>query len=223
MIVVYPALVSNNVQSNVLPGITKVLEKFVLIYKMDDIIKNANKIAKGKKLLKIGKKLKLKEYEIVGDDSVVSEAKDGAAIPIQVVGAPPTGRADKSGGAGGSIKIDTPNFNAISLEPTWIKIDTAQGTRLIGIKVIPFPVQSDGTLVDSILGDRKRGRINSLMSTIGRKVIRGVWAALRTARVPFIRWTVTGDPRKDIIWTKTSHKDNIFLIMNLLKKKGMEL
>ncbi|HUS51578.1 MAG TPA: hypothetical protein VMZ91_15535, partial [Candidatus Paceibacterota bacterium] len=105
MIVVYPMLVSNNVQSNVLPGISKVLEKFVLIYKMDEIIKEANKLARGKKILRTGNKLKLKEDESIDSDVVISEAKGGAAIPIQVVGGVPAGKPEKPSG-GGAIKID---------------------------------------------------------------------------------------------------------------------
>jgi len=215
MIVVYPMLVSNNVQSNVLPGISKVLEKFVLIYKMDEIIKEANKLARGKKILRTGNKLKLKEDESIDSDVVISEAKGGAAIPIQVVGGVPAGKPEKPSG-GGAIKIDTPNFGAISLEPTWVKIDTLQGTRLVGVKVIPFPVQSDAKLIDAILSDRGKGRIPSIISAIGRKITRGIWAAIRTAHIPFMPVTISGDPRKDIIWARTTHKNNIFLVMNLL-------
>jgi len=182
-------LVSNNVQSNILPGISKVLEKFVLIYKMDEIIKEANKIAKGKRILRAGNKLKLKEDENIESDSIISEqGKKGAAIPIQVVGGAPAGKPEKRDV--GTVKIDTPNFGAISLEPTWVKIDTLGGTRLVGVKVIPFPVQSDAN--------------------------RGIWAAIRTAHIPFMPVTISGDPRKDIIWARTVHKTNIFLVMNLL-------
>lgn len=217
MIVVYPMLVSSNVQANVLPGISKVIEKFVLIYKMDEIIKEANRLAKGKRILITGTKLKLSEGEEIDAESTINEAKGSSAIPIQVVGGGGGGggKSEKPKDVG-TVKIDTPNFGAISLEPTWIKIDTAKGTRLVGVKVIPFPVQSDAQLIDSILSDKGKGRINSLLSTIGRKVTRTMWAAARTAHIPFLPVTISGDPRKDIIWARTTHKGNIFLVMNLL-------
>ena len=38
MIVLFPMLISKSVSPNVIPGICKTLEKFVLVYKMDDIL-----------------------------------------------------------------------------------------------------------------------------------------------------------------------------------------
>ena len=39
MIIVFPMICSSNVSPNILPGICKVVEKYLLIYSMDDILK----------------------------------------------------------------------------------------------------------------------------------------------------------------------------------------
>ena len=47
MIVVYPMITSKTINPNVLPGICKALEKYVLVYELEDLLKKTNaKIAK---------------------------------------------------------------------------------------------------------------------------------------------------------------------------------
>ena len=38
MIIIYPMLVSENTNINMLPPICKVLEKYILVYRMDDVM-----------------------------------------------------------------------------------------------------------------------------------------------------------------------------------------
>ena len=41
MIVIYPLLLSDTVSKNIVPGLAKVIERYLLIYKMDEILQSA--------------------------------------------------------------------------------------------------------------------------------------------------------------------------------------
>lgn len=224
MIVVYPMLVSSNISANVLPGISKVIEKFVLIYKMDDIVKAANNFARGKRSLFFQKgMLKLHEAETndhKSDDGVILE--QGKKPPSVVINMPPAPEKDKKASQGEKatvkvdVKVEPPSFSAVSLEPTWIKVDTFAGTRIAGIKTIPFPVQSDAALIDLIMSDQSMNFLQSRLSILGRKFLRTMWAVVRWTHLPFTQLTISGDPKKDVIMARTVHKDNIFTVLNMM-------
>ena len=82
MIVIYPVVTSKTISTTVLPGICKALEKYILIYKLDDLLKNVNKeIAKNKKAKKgwFGKAKKAGDY---GVDQI---EKIGAGLQLNSV------------------------------------------------------------------------------------------------------------------------------------------
>lgn len=202
MIIVYPMLVSSNVQSHVLPGVAKVLEKYTLTYQLNDIIQNAQKLTKGKRLKRTGAMLKLGEDVDVNLDEAKGDPMSSPQPPYERPG-------EKA-----SVKVDMPSFNTLSLEPTWIKIDTHIGTSMVGIKVVPFPVSSDVNLISAITSDFYKKWFPAKITGLGRSVVRVLYAALR--KTPVIRkWSpsVSGNP-KDIIFSKTSHASNIFLVIN---------
>lgn len=58
-IIVYPLLVSSSISKNIIPGITKTLEKHIMIYDIDRVIADAK--SANKKLFRVGKRLSLKE------------------------------------------------------------------------------------------------------------------------------------------------------------------
>jgi len=230
MIIVYPMLISNNIQSNVLPGVAKTLEKYTLLYKMDDIVNQINLYSKkGKRVSRRGSILKLSENIendnlICGgtEDSLIEGTEDSlleqgtkhpsSAIPVTVT----TGGGGGSKSDGGIVKFDIPNLTALSLEPTWIKIDTPLGTRIVGIKVVPFPVRSDEKLINLITHDRYMKILPAMLTTVGRKILKYIWATIRWSRLPFTQLSISGDPKKDIIFARTVHRDDIFLAMNLI-------
>ena len=198
MIIVYPMLVSSNVQTHVLPGIAKVLEKYTLTYQLNDIIQNASKLSKGKKLSYTGGRFKLSE-----------------GTTLEAKGDPFDSPPQEKPGEKASVKVDMPTFNTLSLEPTWIKVDTHVGTSMIGIKVVPFPVISDAGLISLITSDFYKGWFPSKISGLSRGVVRLLWAALR--KTPILRRltpTISGDPTKDIVFARTTHASNIFLVLN---------
>jgi len=55
MIVVYPMLTSASVSPNVLPGVIKAIEKYILLYNTDDILKHASRTSAGQVIANAGK------------------------------------------------------------------------------------------------------------------------------------------------------------------------
>ena len=61
MIVIYPLLLSDTVSKNIVPGLAKVIERYLLIYKMDEILQSAKSGGYRKRLKVKGGKLIMKE------------------------------------------------------------------------------------------------------------------------------------------------------------------
>lgn len=208
-------LVSSNVQAHVIPGVAKVLEKYTLTYKMDNIISMLNSVTKGQKFSRSGSRFRLKESEVIeNNEDLLSE--QGTKFPPGTVPVTQVGGQKEKPGEVGLVKLDMPSFNTLSLEPTWVKVDTYYGTRLIGIKVVPFPVKSDTKLINLISHDRHMRMLPAMLTIAGRKVLRTIWATVRRTRLPFTQLTISGDPKSDIILSKTVHKDDVFMVMNLM-------
>lgn len=107
----------------------------------------------------------------------------------------------------------------ITAEPTWVKIDTHLGSSVIGVKVIPFPVVSDASLSELMMSDR---RLNFLMAgsvQAYRKILKTLYKLWfgSIGRLPFLgRSPVTGNPRKDVIFSKSIHRDKIFICLSMM-------
>ena len=229
MIIVYPMLTSNNVSANILPAICKSVEKYILVYKMEDIINQVqNKLPDlAHVLLKIASESKIqRESRIVeqgqgmwSDDDQDTNAglKSGAGQQPQT-GQPQTvqGQPKKDD----SIKIQSPSKDVLSLEPTWVKIDTPKGSDIIGIKVIPYVVKSDQAFSELLISDRKLYGINRILTALLRQFVRMFWSFVRGTTLPIIgrigmKIKVSGDPKKDIIYASTEHgRNNIFACLN---------
>lgn len=242
MILVFPMLTDESVSQNTLPGICKVLEKFILIYEMDAIMKIT-----GWTVLGIGGKIatqmisskqsKLEAFELLEQGGTLKPGWSSySQDPDEEDEADDEDDNDSSGGGGrpgkgpgstlfsigkglkdlGTVKAELPKEQALSVEPTYVSLNTTVGTRLIGIKVIPIPIQSKRyNLVQLMMADSKLKFFDSMAYSISRKVIRAFWALCRGLRLPFLKSRViTGDPEKDILWAQSYHKRNVFCLIN---------
>jgi len=226
-------LTDQSVSQNILPGVCKSLEKFILVYELDAIMKIT-----GWKVLEIGGKI---AGSMIGTAAFLSKTKNESELleaePMYPI--PPLkgevinrDRGDRKKSAVdnifGTIKsikdlntteVNMPNdSNSLSLEPTYLTVTTSAGTRIIGIKVIPFPVKTkEGyTLADLLTADASLNYLDSLLYKISRKAIRAFWALCRAARViPFLSDRVlSGDPEKDILWASSFHKRYVYCLLN---------
>jgi hypothetical protein len=250
MILIFPMLTDESVSQNALPGICKALEKFILIYELDAIMKIT-----GFTVLAIGGKLAghmmgkvKKEQDIL--ESILQEIRPlpGARTKNPSYGdsedpnqdeqsarkkgfhkPPGPGEQIFDAAAGlkdlGTIKAEMPKEQALSVEPTYMTVTTTVGTRIIGVKVIPIPIKSSRyTLAELLTADSSLNRMDELVYKMSRKVIRGFWALCRGLRIPFLGdRIVSGDPEKDILWAQSIHKRYVFCLLNYSDFSDSEL
>lgn len=239
MIIVFPMLTDEGISDPIRPGICKALEKFILIYEMDAIMKIT-----GWTILGIGSKLAHQMVSKQKRESVdLLEAGAGGIKPGWQNYVDPddedesddmfededSDKKKKATGPGkevfnilkglhdiGTVKVDMPKDQSLSVEPTYVTVQTTIGTRIIGVKVIPFPVKtSKYTLAELLTADAALNFIDTQVYKISRKAIRGFWALCRALRIPFIKDTaLSGDPEKDILWAQSYHKRYVFCLLN---------
>jgi len=249
MIYIYPMLASDNISPNVIPGICKVLEKFVLLYRLDDILHDANRRVGWRNLGSIIQAGQSIVFSKMRESEDLSEITKGMADPP-----PPRdgsyrphkkSEAEKNEddlrqiavhGAGEYIKnqirhqptdIFMPNDNSLSVEPTWVKIDGGKtGLHLLGIKVISFPFKTTGALSPPLVfsNDQVIHGLEQKIFKYSRKVTRAFFSLCRGLRVPFIKnRALTGDIENDVLWASTEHGRNIFTLFSSLDVQNNEM
>lgn len=269
MIIVFPLISSKNVSPNILPGVCKSIEKYLLVYKLDQIMEQANKrIKKSDKrrrlkyksgMLKLesvdhideqtthpprtqpGKKTKATTatttqtttpatvstrgggLNIYGSTATQTAASTTGDIDIRI---PPPPKPPK--GARETVSVGRVNEASLTAEPTFIKVDTDEGTRIIGVKVVPFMIQHKAPLIRLLNDDRYRKglsvtihwqtrRILKLMFRIANRLWRntiGLFDFTGLVSKDLYSGVLTGDWKNDIILGRTK--------FDLNKKKGDE-
>lgn len=96
----------------------------------------------------------------------------------------------------------------ISLEPSWVEVHTDDmGTQFVGVKVVPYRVNSDVKLSHLLMHDMKLRDLDVLTLSLGRKLLGKI---LRISRPG---GTVTGDPKRDIIYRTTGQQGETFVAL----------
>jgi len=117
----------------------------------------------------------------------------------------------------GTVQFDyAKDTNSLSLEPTYISVNTAIGTRIIGIKVIPVSIKNTKgrSLAEMMVSDLSMNYWTSKLTGMKRKLIRTFWAICRGVRIPYGNGVITGDPEKDILLASTFHRRYVFCLLN---------
>ena len=125
-----------------------------------------------------------------------------------------------------TISIGQMDMKSISLEPTWMKVDTLTrgGNRIstvIGVKAVPVAVKSDAQLASLLMFDKQVGRLFHLVLRMGRYVS-GILYRIYARTVQRIfdpdPAAISGNPYKDIVLKRTiidkSNIRDIFLVLN---------
>jgi len=236
MIVIYPLLLSDTVSKNIVPGLAKVIERYLLIYKMDEILQSAKSGGYRKKLKVQSGKLIIKEAE---DDDLYlpgsrtkPEKKKALSPEEEELGFKRDREKREKDKAEDSAKsatmdIGTMDMQSLSAEPTWVKIDVQTGdiktSELLGVKVVPVIVKSNEKLVRILMFDKNVYWLHGKILNFGRSIVRGLWKIWQRiwSTVPLVghgRGVASGDARQDILLQKTiyshSKRANIFLSIN---------
>lgn len=207
MIFIYPMLTSSDISPNITPAICKALEQFILLYGIDDNITKAAKRSVGAKAMKVGSKLIWHENEVF-------EQTPAKLITNKSV-AKAAGELVKAEPSKIKTKIEMPSHDSLSLEPTYVQIESAKGPEILGIKVIPFPVKGKVSMTRLMLDDRKRKALEYVVAKYDRKVSRLFYRLCRF--LPTIRnKALTGDPKQDILFASTRYTDHTFALLNFM-------
>ena len=217
MIITYPMITSQSVSQNILPGLVKAVEKYILIYNTDKILKAAS----------------VKATAIRTGAKVAGTLPRG---PLRVKGSKITMEAEKGGPekeekrtktfqpkAGPSPRLEIPK-DGVSLEPTWIHVTTeVKGMQIIGVKVIPFRVVSTDNLLNILMSDKQVKYLDYLTTKYGRVAMRSFFRFIRAIRIPRIKdLALTGDPKFDLLWGGTRYGSDMFICLSQLDMDNAE-
>ena len=252
-------MISENVDRNIIPGLTKTLEKYILVYNTDSLIKQVNNSAKkvirmaaqGAATIGVGLATALIAKEL-GNARV---KMTGKSLKLEQMTGPPPGTdpraqyytakkklqmqqaaqqkdreynqkvASNVGNKLQSISsnagvrgIITPKLDQLTLEPTWVQVSTDSGTKLLGVKVVPYIIKTE-SMVGLLLNDKALKTIPAIASKYGRMTIRilsRAWQKLKVVVPGIHNTTVTGDAKNDIVWANTQYKKDLFVCLSQL-------
>ena len=291
-IFVYPLLTSETINPNIIPGVCKSLEKYILVYRLDEIMRIVRKKAyvdrAGRVIVRDDVDLSDEDFDIISEEytsdgeitypyeeylneitaappgpagtQIANQAAEERRINQQITRA--ERQRDRSTNADARVRIQTRIDNltrrrdeiraqraelerelrgegrdrerrtpanvdierveaqTVSLEPSWIKIETPEGPTIIGIKVVSYIVKSDTRLPELLLHDRMiegwfKKKIEKYSRKINRFVLKMFYDKLRGIFRIWDRNTLTGDPKKDIIHDRSSFRNGVFAFVDM--------
>ena len=231
MIVIYPMLTSGSVSPNILPGVIKAMEKYILLYNTDEVLKLAGGSTAGKILstgagmLKVGATLAAsKDNSGKGETLTEQPPRSITKTPQQRPSTSVNVSTPKPSTSGVRPSLDIPRGDAISLEPTWMSVTTAKkGLQILGVKVVPFKVKSGESMATLLVHDSQMRNLSYLSKKYGRAVSRVFFRLMRKIRVPMIKdKALSGDPQKDIIYGATQYGKNMLVCLSQLDLENEE-
>lgn len=238
MIVVYPMLTSGSVSPNILPGIIKAVEKYILIYNIDSLLKTAGASAAGDIIAtgagavgyaaggKVGGRIGtgIANAIMSGKDNTDADGDPLFEAPTSKPSMKPNDsdsrkimvKVTPAGNSGAKPSLDIPRGDAISLEPTWVQVTTKKkGLQLLGVKVVPFRIKSAAGITALMTQDNQMKYMDYLAKKYGRGIIRVLFRMMAKWKIPRIHdKALTGDPRKDILLGQSQYRENMFLCLS---------
>ena len=241
MILTYPMLTSSSVSPSAIPGICKALERYIIMYQIDSIIRAA-KSGGYNIFLGSGKRLFLKEAgpDLFPEPTIKpdkgetdkerqereKEEREKERHKWEKEKAERERRKEVSQAKEeeakvrkASVSVATPDTKSLSAEPSFLIVNTGAGPAPLGIKVLSFPVQSDVTLAELMTSDLQLKKLEGFLVRISRGLRRMLWRML--SNLPILRFfvgrgTVTGDPERDIIIERTAFKGRVLTCINYM-------
>lgn len=229
MIFLYPMLVASDVSPNIIPGICKTLEKFILIYSIDDFLEGARD-GLGTKIITIGAAaagavtkgaFKLEKENVINLEARDDGTKGYSTPKEKATSGALTGLAQTMT-AQASVKM--PQFDSLSLEPTYVQAQTNSGSTILGLKVIPFPVKTNTSVASLMNDDSLKTLYHSIVTQYSRKIVRMLYAIIRSFKVPGFRSKIlSGNPYTDIFFAGSQFADKTFILLNYLDIQSDEV
>ena len=246
MISLYPLLVSNTVSKSIIPGVCKALENYIMVYGLSGLLARAREF-RGDYRIRLNKVVKMENIEediekilyqdilseqgsaIYGATGPGSKNQSDEDYEERIARARERGKisARPKEGSDASVRLEPYNYQTISLEPTWMKIDQVDKngnttSGVIGVKVVPYAVKSDVSLSKLLMYDKQVNTLQRLAILTGRRMtntLYKLWMKLWLT-LPFTskKEYVSGDPRKDILLKRNmisaGSAQDIFVLAN---------
>ena len=148
MIVTFPLLMDATINSSVVPGVCKNLERYCLIHKLDTILKWGG-LPSDSRIIQWG----VAAAQVAGSALLASEIKKGNVLSEDDIHVHNTGnekvtvitgdKDDKKHYDPEGEKVDIKAVDVkstLSIEPTWVTVQSKKGSAVVGVKVIPYPI-----------------------------------------------------------------------------------
>jgi len=117
----------------------------------------------------------------------------------------------------GITKFEFPKLDAVSLEPTWMQVSTHMGAKVLGVKVVPFKVESTKGMVGLLMSDKQLKKMNYFANKFSRIAMRVIFRVARGLKIPGIKdKPITGNPKTDIVWATSQYGKNTFVCFSQL-------
>lgn len=233
MIRMFPLLIDSTISQNIIPGVCKVLERYLIVYKLDDLVRLSNlgghtgQIVSSNLQNMVNKKVKgfigvaegslhespmrssepqRKQFPKKKED--IAENKDDKDNTDKDI-------KDRA------LRIDSHEIRSnLSLEPTWITFQGPAGTTLLGVKVIPVPITNPQAYISQLTTDKGLKTFDRIIFSTGNSIIRTFRSIMRTTLRRPLRALgitfpeITGDPFDDIVLGKSKFGQNTMLLLN---------
>ena len=223
MVTIYPMLISQAVSENVIPGIAKTLESYIIVYNMNDVLSNPTGPRQVNYKIK-GGRIFAKESEDLSEGLPpgVKPGTKGKGQP-QLPELPDEEDEEEKEKEKEKISKEKSKVNlsdrGITLEPTYMTVEVTkengqQVTEFIGVKVVPLRVKSDAKLLDMMMYDQQMRFIQALMVKQGRNILRfaykiiGKWTGRLGSKI------LGGDVRQDAILGRSGFRGQPFIVVD---------
>lgn len=105
--------------------------------------------------------------------------------------------------------------STISVEPTWITTQSRKGTAIIGVKVVPYPIEPS-PFIHRMMQDMSLSFYDEVLERYERSLTRIFATVMRWKVIPkFKKTPIKKDPFEDVIYARSRYAGNIFTLFNL--------
>jgi len=198
---VFPVLTTPNISKNILLAICRTLEHYLIVYHTDEVLQ---------KISSRGDEIDVRQSRLV---NVTHEQKGPAVnrLPDVTISIPELKKKSKE------VKLDLPQRDAMTLEPTYVKIDHPQlGTQILAIKAIPFKVKNSEMMLSLLQDDYSAYTAVKLLRQFERGVVRFIWRLIK-GFIPFSsvrNKAISGDFERDVIYGFSKSGKDVFVLFD---------
>jgi hypothetical protein len=205
---VFPVLTTPNISKNILLAVCRSLEHYLIVYHTDTILQRLAK-ATGEQI-SFKRRLVNVSHEQIHINKPTKPHSTGQR-PDVTISIPELEKKDKK-----EVKIELPDREAMSLEPTYMTIDHPKmGKTILAIKALPYKVRSEEHFLRLLLDDYSANFIVRLVRIMERGIARTIWRIF--AGVLRLNRPVTGDVEKDVIYGTSGHRSfgkDVFVLVD---------